>query len=186
MKWIGERISYVDNDNKTTIIITPGATGWQKSLMSAWVSMWITLGAATVWYWLTFTLTRQETLILIVFACFWVYYFVRVGRSFFWLLFGAEHIKIDKIAMTVKNSIRGYGSAREYFLENLKKGEVDIPREGSFQAVYENSPWVRGGERISFEYGHKQLRFGKKLSEKEAKALFQVVTARLDKFLRKK
>jgi hypothetical protein len=48
------------------------------------------------------------------------------------------------------------------------------------QAVWEISPWVRGGERIEFEYQGKFIRFGRKLSEKDAKLLFNLVTKRID------
>ena len=117
---------------------------------------------------------------------FWFYYFLRVGRSFFWLMFGKEMLKIDKISLTIKNSIKGYGKAKEFYLENISKVRVVVPKSNSLQAAWENSPWIRGGERLEFDYMGKTISFGRKLDEKESKLLFQVITKRLEDHLKKK
>lgn len=186
MKWIGERVSFVDDKKKTTFVIYPQQLGWQKSLMGAWFAMWLTIGGIIVWSFTAFKLTQQEQLILVVFLTFWFYYAVRVGRSFFWLLWGKELLKIDETSLTIKNTIRGYGKARSYFLENIQKIRVSQPKEHSMQAVWEASPWVNGGERLEFDYLGKTIRFGKKLAEKDAKLLFTVVTKRIEDQLKRK
>ncbi len=200
MKWIGERISYVDKDNKTTFVITPASTGWQRSLMGAWFCMWTVIGATVIWAWLsgfafevgqgakkpTADAIQQAQMIIIVFLVFWLYYFIRVARSFAWLLWGKEMVKVDQIAMTIKNSTRGYGKAKEYYLENIEKIRVSMPKENSIQSVWESSAWVRGGERLEFDYMGKTIRFGRKIDEKEAKLLFQILTKRVEDHLRKK
>lgn len=193
MKWIGERISYVDKDNKTTFIILPENAGWQKSLLGAWFCMWTVIGVVMIWAWTSGyafrfkTESRQQLqLIIIIFMVFWLYYFLRVGRSFFWLLYGKEMIKVDKISLLIKNSTRGYGKAKEYYLENIDRIRVSIPRANSIQSVWESSSWVRGGERLEFDYRGKTVRFGRKLSEQEAKLLFQVLTRRVEEQLRRK
>lgn len=201
MKRIGQRISYVDQDTKTTFVIEPEQVGWVRSAMGAWFFMWLVIGAIMIWAWATGTIydldptddkspsaseKQQLLLITIIFLAFWAYYFQRVGRSFLWLMFGHEMLKIDKISMTIKNSIRGYGKAKEYYLENISKVRIYVPEKNSFQAAWENSPWIRGGERIEFDYMGKTVRFGRKLEEKDAKLLFQVITKRLDEKLRKK
>jgi hypothetical protein len=186
MKWIGTRISYVDKDNKTTFIIQPEHPAITKALIGAWFCMWIAIGAVVTWYWATHPMKKELQLILLVFMIFWLYYFIRVGRSFFWLMWGKEMLKIDKISLTVKNSIKGYGKAKEFYLENIDKIRVSVPEKNSFQTAWENSPWIRGGERIEFDYMGKTVRFGRKLDEKESKLLFQVVTKRIEDHLRKK
>ena len=60
------------------------------------------------------------------------------------------------------------------------------PKEKSFQSVWEASPWVRGGERIDFEYQGKIIRFGRKLDEKDAKLLFQLITKKIEERLKSK
>jgi hypothetical protein len=49
MKWIGKRISFVEEKNKTTIIIYPEDLLWVKALMGAWIAMWIAIGAVITW-----------------------------------------------------------------------------------------------------------------------------------------
>jgi len=186
MKWIGERISYVDKDNKTTFVILPNNVGWHKSLIGAWFCMWIVIGATIGWSFTAFSFTQQEQIILVIFLVFWFYYFLRVGRSFFWLLYGKELLKVDQISLVIKNSTKGYGKAKEFYLENIEKIRVSIPKPNSIQSIWENSSWIRGGERLEFDYRGKTIRFGRKLTEQESKLLFQVLTKRVEDHLRRK
>lgn len=186
MKWIGKRISYLDQGSKTTFVIEPENPGILKVLMGMWFFMWLAIGGAVIWGWNNYDLKRELHLILIVFMVFWTYYLIRVGRSYAWIMAGKEMLKIDKISFTIKNSIKGYGKAQEYYLENISKVRVSTPKPNSFQSAWENSPWIRGGERLEFEYRGKTVRFGRKLSEQDSKLLFQVLTKRLDDYTRRK
>ena len=185
MKWIGERISFVDDKNKSTIVIYPENVTWLKAVLGAWVGMWFAIGATVAWSLFVMTFTEQETIILIVFLTFWSYYAFRVTRSFFWLLWGKELIKIDEVSLTYKKSIKKYGKAAPYYLENISKIRVFQPKERSIQSAWEKSPWIRGGERIEFDYMGKVIRFGKKLNEKDTTLLFKYVTKKMDDRLRK-
>jgi hypothetical protein len=130
-------------------------------------------------------LSQQEKLIVGIFMVFWCYYAFRVFRSFFWLLWGKELIKIDEVAMHYKKSIRSYGRSVPYYLENVQKMELFVPKEKSFQSVFEDSPWVSGGERIVFDYLGKPIRVGRKLDEKDAKLLFQLITKKIEERIKK-
>ncbi len=77
MKWIGERISYIDHETKTTIIVTPEKVGGAKALIGAWFFMWVAIGATLIWYFFAMKPTQQEQIIIGVFMAFWVYYFTR-------------------------------------------------------------------------------------------------------------
>ena len=68
----------------------------------------------------------------------------------------------------------------------IKKMSLSQPKPNSIQAVWESSPWVQGGERIEFEYRGKLVRYGRKLEEKDAKLLFQLITKRIEDQLRKR
>lgn len=186
MKWIGDRISVVDTKEKTTIVIYPEKKPLITALMGAWIFMWYSIGITVLWSFFVFKLTQQEKLILVIFMSFWLYYAVRVTRSFLWLLWGTENLKIDELALTIKNSTRNFGKATPYYLENIKKIRMDIPKERSFQTAWESSPWVRGGERIEFDYMGKAVRLGRKLPEKEAGLLFNIITKRIEEQLKKK
>ena len=185
MKWIGNRVSFVDDKKRTTIVVYPENVFWQKGLMGAWFFMWLTIGGTMMWA-LTLKLTDQEKIITFVFLTFWAYYAVRVGRTFFWLLWGKEMLKVDETALTIKKTVRGYGKAVPYFVENIKKIRIYEVEANSIQAVWEKSPWIRGGERIEFDYMGKVIRFGRKLEEKEAKLLFNLITKRIEEQLKSK
>jgi hypothetical protein len=180
MKWIGKRISFTEDENKSTFVIYPEKKSWALGLIGAWCGMWLTIGIIMLWAMFTFEFTNQENIIAIVFMVFWVYYAQRVGRSFLWLLKGREMMKINEAAFSVKRAIGNYGKAHQYFLENIDKLQVDQPEENSFQTAWEKSPWVVGGERFSFEHKGKMIRFGRKLNEKDAKLLFNILAKRLD------
>lgn len=181
MKWIGERISFVDETSKLTVVIEPQNIGFVRSLMGAWVFMWFAIGGTMIWAYFNLKFTQQETVIMVVFLCFWVYYAQRVTRSWFWLMWGKELIKIDEVSMTYKRSVRKLGKAVPYYLENISKMRMNHPKENSLQAVWEKSPWIVGGERIEFDYQGKTIKFGRKLKEKDAELLFKLLTKRIEK-----
>ena len=176
---IGERISFVNDKNKTTIVIEPDKNFWINGLMGSWLAMWYTIGCVVIWSLSTINLSNQETLILLIFLSFWVFYAFKVTRTFFWLMFGKELIKIDETSFHFKKSIKSYGKSVPYYFENIKNFSLKIPDKYSIQAVWETSPWVGGGERLSFEYFGKQIKFGRKLNEKDSKLLFNLVIKRI-------
>lgn len=185
MKWIGERISFVDDKQRTTIVIYPENVAWIKGAMGAWVAMWLVIGFTIVYSYFTFPLTEQEKVIIYVFMTFWAYYAIKVMRSFAWLMWGKELVKIDEAAFHYKKSVRKYGKSIPYYFENIKSISMFHPKAKSVQSVWEASPWIRGGERIEFEYMGKMVRFGRKLNEKDAKILFSLVTKRIEERMRK-
>ena len=116
---------------------------------------------------------------------FWFYYAVKVARSFLWLLWGKELIKVNEAALFYKRSIKNYGKSTPYYLENIKKIQTYQPKSNSFQAVWEASPWVRGGERIEFEHLGKTIRFARKLNERDTKLFFNLITKKVEERARK-
>jgi hypothetical protein len=186
MKWIGNRISFVDTKEKTTIVIHPEKKAFITGLMGAWIFMWYSIGITVIWSFFVMKLSQQEKLIVVIFMSFWLYYAVRVTRSFLWLLKGTENLKIDEVALTIKNATGKVGKAKPYYIENIKKIRLDMPKERSFQTAWESSPWVRGGERIEFDYMGKVIRLGRKLSEKDATLLFNLIIKKVEEQLKQK
>ena len=185
MKWIGERISFVDDKEKSTFVIYPSSPTWVKGLMGAWCAMWLVIGITIIWSAFTFKLSDQENIIIVIFLAFWAYYAAKVGRSYFWILWGKELIKVNEAALFYKRSVKQFGKSTPYYLENIKKIRMSQPKENSLQAVWETSPWVRGGERLEFDYLGKTIRFGRKINEKDAKLFFNVLTKKVEERVRK-
>ncbi len=179
MKSIGDRITFVDEKNRTTIVIHPEKKILVNAFMGAWLAMWHTIGFTIIWALNVIKLNQQEKIIIYIFLSFWCYYAFKVTKAFFWLLYGKELIKIDETSFQFKRAILSYGKTTPYYFENIKKFKCEMPEKGSIQEVWESSPWVNGGERLSFEYFDKNVKFGRKLNERDAKLLFNLIGKRI-------
>lgn len=185
MKWIGERISFVDKKESASFVIYPPNIGNKKYIILLWTILWMLIGGY-VFTQFFYDYSEKEKIALIIFMSFWLYFAVRVIRTLVYLFYGREYIKVDETALRVKTATSKYGKARQFFIENITKFEVPLIKESSFQQSYENSPWVRGTNKIQFEYMGKTYSFGRKLPEKDAKLLFNVITKRISQYLKKK
>lgn len=184
MKWIGERISFVDQKDKATFVIYPPKIGWKLYLIYLWIALWLVIGGI-VFAQLFMDYSENEKIILFVFLSFWVYFAVRVIRTSLYLTFGREYIRLDESGLHIKIARGKYGKSKRYFLENIAKIRREELKETSIQATYESSPWVMGSNRIQFDYLGKVISFGKKLSDKDAKMLFNILVKRIESHLRK-
>lgn len=185
MKTISDRISFNDAKDKTTIVILPPQLGWKTKMISVWLLLWYSVGIY-ITYQLFQPLPQQEAIILLVFLSFWLYFAFKVTKTFLWLTMGKEFIRINETSVSIKKSIRGYGKANPYYLENITKIRVAEEKENSFQSQFEKSAWVMGSEKIEFDHLGKTIKIGRKLDQKETKLLFGVLTKRIEQYLRKK
>jgi hypothetical protein len=184
MIWIGDRISCSDEKTYSTIVIYPEKTGWKNSLLLAWFSMWMLIGAYVI-YELTQGYTKEFKLMLVVFLSFWLYFAFKVGKATFWQFYGKELIRIDTIALMYKRSVFQFGKASPFLLDNIQKLRVDETKESNLGVQFENSIWVVGGEKLSFDNLGKTYRFGRKLSKQDATLLFKYISKRLDMYIKK-
>ena len=185
MKNIGSRITFLDIKDQTTIVIQPDKNPLVNAMMGAWLAMWLVIGITLFWSLLYFNLSKQEKIIIYIFFVFWFYYAFKVFKAFIWLMFGKELLKIDNLALNYKKSIFNYGKSTPYYLENITKFSLTLPKVKSIHAVWDASPWVIGGERFHFEYFSKVIYFGRKIPEAEAKLLFQLINKRIQERLKK-
>ena len=183
MKWIGERISFVDNKDKLTVVIYPPKIGIKYQLLVFWSVLWLAIGAYVTSQFFYVT-NQKEQITLIIFMSFWLYFAVRVGKTLIYLTWGREYIKLDKEGLHVKIATGKYGKSKRYFLENLQRFDVVELKETSFQAIYESSAWVKGSNRLSFEYLGKVFTFGRKLNEKDTTTLYKLLLKRIEQLLR--
>lgn len=185
MKWIGERVSFNDTKESISFIIYPPNLGKKKYLLVAWLILWLVIG---IYVSLQFYKehTDQEQIVLIVFMSFWLYYAIRVFRTILFLFWGREYIKLDETSLRIKKATGSYGRAQQYFIENISKFKLIELKETSLQRTYDNSPWVRGTDRIEFKYYEKGISFGRKLEEKDAELVYKTILRRLEKYMQTK
>jgi hypothetical protein len=181
MKWISERISVKKHANFTTIVISPTKNFWTTLLLGSWLSMWFVIGVLVISSFYMFDLKNQEKIILWIFLSFWVFYFLRIGRTFLWIHYGQELIKLGEFSVDYKRSIFKYGKAHIIFHENISGFSSHFPKENSFEAVWESSPWISGGERIFLETNLKTYKIGRKLTAQEAHLLIDTIKTHVKK-----
>jgi hypothetical protein len=181
MKWISERISVKKHANYTTIVISPTKNFWTTMLLGSWLSMWFVIGVLVISSFYMFDLKNQEKIILWIFLSFWVFYFFRIGRTFLWIHYGQELIKLGEFSVDYKRSIFKYGKAHIIFHENISGFSSHFPKENSFEAVWESSPWISGGERIFLETKLKTYKIGRKLTVQETHSLIDTMKIHVKK-----
>lgn len=172
VRTIGKRISIKSNKDKTTVVITTGIASWKEALLAAWILCWLVCLGVFISE-LFKPHTDKEHIILFGIIVFMVYYAVRIIKVYAWRKWGMEFIKITDTALTYKRSIRKWGKAHQYFLENIKDISLVTKEDGSIAKLLENSFWVRGGQRVSFDYLEKLVRIGIQLNDADAKAFSQ-------------
>jgi hypothetical protein len=185
MKWIGKRISVVDQKDALSFVIYPENIGWKIYILAAWLLLWISIGVYVTSQ-LFGGYNQSEKIALAIFMAFWFYFFVRVGRTFLYLTLGREFIKMDKTVLRLKTGIKTYGKTNQFFLENIAKLRKVELKENSYQSVFENSVWVRGTNKIEFEYMGKVYSFGRKLNDKDTQLLFNYIAKRISQHIKKK
>jgi hypothetical protein len=184
MKLITERLSIKKHSNYTTIVITPIKNFWTSLLLGSWLGMWIMIGLAVVCSFFIFELSNQEQIILFVFLSFWLYYSIKIGYTFLWIHYGKELIKLDENGINYKRSIFKYGKMHTIFYENVIAINSHIPKVNSFEFVWESSPWISGGERITIETKLNTVKIGRKLSQNEVYPLVDLLKSHIKKNLK--
>ncbi len=171
MEFISERVSIDRTEGRFSVVISPRLTPGKRNLLIAWVVLW-TLCGVYILYERT-KLPQGDPLrqYLLAFLAFWGYFEIRIARVMLWRIKGFELWRLQDGRFTVKDSLFGIGGANHYFIDNIQKPSlIEIDRT-SFQWQLNESPWVMGGERLTFDHLGKKVVIGKGLTEEEAKIL---------------
>lgn len=196
---IGNRISSKDHENgATTIVVLPKRELWKEALLTLWLAGFTFIGAVAIYILVTGVqqlnavadITQadydNQKIYLLVFIGFWFYFEFKVARSWFWYRFGKELLKIDQTGLSIKKSIFGYGKAKSYLLENIKKFSLIKEEENNFGNFFENSFWSLGTDKLTFEYFGKVKTFGRRVEDEEGRLLQRLIDDRVRKQLKRK
>lgn len=181
MNWIGERVSWKDHGDKTTIVITPEKKQWQVSIFFAWMVLFTGIGGVMI-YQLFQDLDRQSLIFTVIFLSFWLYFEIKLGRAFLWMAYGREYIKLNEAGISIKKAIGKYGKAELIYYQNISSFKLQDEEKNTYKNVFESSFWVIGGERFSVNSKLKNVNFGRKIPDQEARLLFKIVEKRLNKY----
>jgi len=181
IRFLTERISYRVGKDSTSIVITGKVERWKEAALAAWVVAWTASGVYFMTQ-LNTDLPDETKMGIVIMLFFWVYFEIKIGRALLWRLWGVEQLRFSAGRLTIKNSIRGYGKRRDYFLDNIRSFETIAPNPRSVVASMEESFWVVGGERIYFEHLGKQVGLGRQLSAAEVNKLMELMQRLLKKY----
>ena len=181
MKWISSRVSYEDQKDFFTMVISSKTDHWKMTIMVVWLLIWLTCGLV-VFYFLFFTqeLVGQK-IYFYTFLAFWTYFLYKVSRVLIWRKFGIEFIKIDEDRFSIKKSIWRYGKARVFMTNNLKKIKLAPLEEKSFSKVFNDSFWIVGQGTIIVNVLDKEYNFGSQISKEDGTKIIKVLNSKIHK-----
>lgn len=185
MKKIGERITFEDHKDYTTIVISPPTVNWKNAMLFAWIVAWTYVGIYILYNFATGMFDKDQQIFFTAFLVFWFYFEYRSVKAFLWIRYGKELLKIDNQYLSFKKSMKKYGKAHRFFLENVQKFSEIERSESKFIKAFENSYWELGKETMQFQSQGKTIKFGRKLEEKDVKLLFKLIEKRLNQKVKK-
>lgn len=177
LRHIGERITHKQHDDCYTIVISPTIERWQMNSLLIWVIAWTFCGFAFAYYILFEVSTLKMLMILSVLLVFWLYFEIRVVRSFLWRKYGLEIIRIDNQYLSIKDSIFKHGKPKNYEIEKISPEDIeDIyidPK--SYGKVMNDSFWQVGQGTLVLNFEDRQYYFGTQLENKDSAKLAKLI-----------
>jgi hypothetical protein len=178
MKVIGERVSILKKEDVLSVVILPTTDTKKLALMFAWLMAWTVCGILVFLNY--FKLTKQDAKLFIIgYLSFWAYYEFKIMRTFLWKKYGKEKIWIQDGILFYRREMNGKGKIREFNVELINDIRLIEIKQGNFSDFINQSFWVKGGERIEFDFMAKNIRFGMQLSTEEAKSILAELKSRL-------
>lgn len=180
MKLISDRVSVMDKDNVLSIVILPTTEKKKLNLMLLWLLAWTACGVIVFANY--FKLNNQDAkLFIIIYLSFWFYFEYKIARAFIWKKFGKEKIWFKAGKLFYQREIRGTGKIKEYDLNVINEVKLIEVSRASFADTINQSFWIKGGERIEFQYMSKTIRLGMQLNDKEAYDVIREIKSYLKK-----
>ncbi len=171
---IGNRIDVVEEGSETTITISGRTERWKESVLLFWLLAWTVCGMV-VGSQLFGEDDKSIFIMYIVYLGFWAYFEYKIGHAMIWRVWGKEVIKLEPKYMWLKRDIRGYGKVSQYFTDNMRQIKLTDLSNKPFAKAYNESFWVVGGERLSFEYLGEEKGFAYQLNESDTRQLLNLL-----------
>ena len=174
MEFISERVSLEHRPDGVSVVITARLPRVQEALLVTWFAAWCVIGVFYAYETVHLPAGEKRSFYLL-FMLGWAWIAFRIGRVVLWRLKGFELLRIKGGVFTIKNSVLGYGRARDHFVENIKQFGLLEVDETSWKWQLNDSFWVIGGERVGFEHVGKKVAIGKGLTREEAERVAQLL-----------
>lgn len=167
MKLISDRVSVVQKDGLLSIVILPTTDKKKLNLMLLWLLAWTACGLIVLGNY--FKLGNADAkMFVIVYLSFWFYFEYKIARAFVWKKYGKEKIWIKNGVLFYQKEVSGKGKIKEFQIDLVSNLQIIELSRASFADTINQSFWIKGGERIQFQYQSKIIVFGMQLNDKEA------------------
>lgn len=178
---IGNRCSILIKDGLFSLVILPTAEKRKTNLLFLWLMAWTVSGIIIAINYFKLTQPNAKLMIIIWFG-FWAYFEFKIVRVFMWKRFGKEKLWIKNGILFYQQEINGRGKIKEYDLNLISDFSLVEIEKGNFADMFNQTFWVKGGERLEFSCQSKTTRLGMQLDDEDAKKII----SELRKFLNKK
>jgi hypothetical protein len=180
-QFIGKRIKVQRSKESIVVEITQQVERWQEAVLLAWILAWTFCGIVFIYF--AFASSEFSTrMICSCMTAFWMYFFVRIARVFFWRKKGKEIITLKASKLYLQNAYGKKGRVEEFHFHNIFKLGLIKRSTTSFMGFLDDSFWIIGGDRVGFSYSGSEVRMGKQLSINDAELLIRVITAGLKEY----
>jgi hypothetical protein len=180
MKFIGDLVSVKDSKDQLSIVISGIGQKWEKIVLAVWSTIWLLVGG----YFINQLFSegeRQYKLFVLVFLCFWAFYFYKAMQMFLWRMAGYQSIRIVDDKLILRNFSGVKPKEKTYFVNNIERMEVLALKDKSLNRAYYSGFWVKGLKMVSFYHKGKKIDFAPQISTNEARALSQLLSKRIVK-----
>lgn len=174
MKVIGNRISILKKEDLLSIVILPTTDKKKLWLMFFWLFAWTVCGVIVF---INYFKIQDENskLFLIIYLSFWAYFEFKIARTFIWKKNGKEKLWIQHGTVHYQREINKKGKIKEFNLDLINDFKLIETSNVSFSDSFNQSFWVKGGERLEFFSQGRAVRFGMQISDEEARTLFNEI-----------
>lgn len=180
MEYIGKRISIKRTEGELSIVILSLINKLKNRFLFIWFVLWSISGLIVLSQYFIMQDPNTKTAI-IVWMGFWAYFEYKIFHAYLWRKSGKEKIKINDKKLLYKRDVSGGGKIKTYETDFIKDLRLIEPKENSFMEDLNNSYWVIGGEKLTFDYYGKEVKFGLQLDETDAMALLKLIKNELKK-----
>ncbi|HKL40069.1 MAG TPA: hypothetical protein VJ894_05280 [Cryomorphaceae bacterium] len=185
VKVLDPKVSYTKSGEKLRVIVLGKIERWKEALLMAWVAAWIFCGGIVFIEWQR-TTDDETQVAFFAFLVFWAYFLWRAGRTMLYRMGGNELIEVNQDELILKKSFFTYGKTKTYFLENVEEFKPIKLSKTSFVYTYENGWWNLGGEKLSFRYQGRYVKFAMQVDEKTVGTIYSLINRQIKENLKKK
>jgi hypothetical protein len=172
VKILSPRISILKKEGLLSIVIL--ATESKRKLwgLFLWLLAWTVCGLIIISYYPQARDEKQK-LFIFIYAAFWLYFEFRIVRVYTWRRWGKEKIWVSGGTLHYQRETAGRGKVEEYDLERVGHFRLRELNRTSLADTLNQSFWIKGGERIEFDFAGKTIPIGMQISDEEARQILK-------------